>query len=501
MTFHAVAPPIGSYSNDETKLPPPAFTLTRLLIQRGLAFIYFIGFLIAANQFVPLAGQNGILPISLFLNSAKFWQAPSLFFIYASDSFLQGTAWFGVLLSLAAMAGLTERFGMAVSAVSWTLLWFVYMSFVNAGQTFYSFGWEMLLLEAGFLAIFLGDRKSAPPGIVIWLYRWLLFRLMFGAGLIKIRGDECWRDLTCMDYHYETQPLPNPLSWNLHHFPHLWHKIEVGGTHFIELILPFAYFIPRLAAWAGGITILFHMMLIFSGNLSWLNYITMVIAFACFGGTLSRRVSEGRVSMGWIRQGILALLTALIGFLSITPTMNLLSPRQKMNASFDPLHLVNTYGAFGSITRVRREVVLEGTDDAVPGPQTVWKEYEFKCKPGDVKRAPCIVSPYHYKLDWQMWFAAMNPYHYHPWILNLAGQLLENDPGVNRLISKNPFPEHPPRFVRAVWYQYRFTKPSERGKTGAWWVRVSLGEYLPPLSLNNPQFQSILQKFRAHIKK
>jgi len=495
MTFHAVAAPIAPLS-DGQKEPDPPFTLTRILIQRGLAFIYLIGFLIAVNQFVPLAGENGILPISLFLNTAKFWQAPSLFFVCSSDAFLQGTAWFGVILSLAALTGATERFGMAVSVAAWSLLWFLYMSFVNAGQTFYGFGWEMLLLESGFLAIFLGDRKSAPPGIVIWLYRWLLFRLMFGAGLIKIRGDECWRNLTCMDYHYETQPLPNPLSWNLHHFSPLWHKIEVGATHFIELILPFAYFIPPAAAWAGAVTIFFHLMLIFSGNLSWLNYITIVIAFACFG-----KSSGVPAPMGWIRQGVLVLLTVLVGVLSITPTMNLLSPAQKMNASFDPLHLVNTYGAFGSITRVRREVVLEGTNEAVPGPQTVWQEYEFKCKPGDVRRAPCVVSPYHYKLDWQMWFAAMNTYHYHPWVLNLVGQLLENSSGVQRLIQNNPFPDQPPKFIRAVWYQYRFTTAAERKVTKAWWVRVSLGEYLPPLSLQNPQFQSILRKFRAYIKK
>ena len=403
--FHAVAPKIADTAGPNRE-PQPAYFLTRIFIQRGLAFIYFIGFIIAANQFVPLLGQHGILPISLFLNSSKFWQEPSLFFLCSSDAFIQTTAWLGVLLSAAAMTGLTERHGMAVSVSVWTSLWFLYTSFVNAGQTFYSFGWEMLLLEAGFLAIFLGDQKSAPPVIVIWLYRWLLFRIMFGAGLIKIRGDECWRNLTCMDYHYETQPLPNPLSWWLHRFPHFWHKIEVGGTHFIELILPFAYFISPLVAWAGVITIFFHVLLILSGNLSWLNYITIVIAFSCIG-----RASGGRVFMSWIRQGVLVVLTTVIVLLSITPTFNLLSPQQKMNASFDPLHLVNTYGAFGSITKTRREVVLEGTSDTVIGPQTVWKEYEFKCKPGDVRRAPCIVSPYHYKIDWQMWFAAMNTYH------------------------------------------------------------------------------------------
>ncbi len=165
-----------------------------------------------------------------------------------------------------------------------------------------------------------------------------------------------------------------------------------------------------------------------------------------------------------------------------------------MNASFEPLHLVNTYGAFGSITRTRREIVLEGTQDSYPGPASVWKEYDFKCKPGDVRRAPCLVSPYHYKLDWQMWFAAMSTYRYHPWILNLAAKLLENDRPTLALMAANPFPSAPPRWVRATLYEYHFTSPLERKRSGAWWVRKPLGVYLPPLSLQNPQFQEVLRR-------
>ena len=469
-----------------TEHPSPEYRLTRWLIQRSLAFVYLIAFLIAARQFVPLLGNNGIAPIGPFLAEVPFRFSPSLFYWHSSDAFIQGCAFAGVALSVFAFTGLSEK-KMALSVLTWVSLWALYLSFVNVGQVFYGFGWETLLLETGFLAIFLGSEKSRVPVLVIWLYRWLIFRIMLGAGLIKLRGDECWRNLTCLDYHYQTQPLPNPLSWHFHKLPELWHKGEVLSTHFIELILPFAYFIPgAVCAAAGILTIGFHGMLILSGNLSWLNYITIVSALACFEDRFLARVIRVPLpelkSMGLARKAVLTLLGGLIGFLSLSPALNLLSPSQAMNASFEPLHLVNTYGAFGSVTRQRDEVILEGTDDPAPGPHTVWKEYEFKCKPGDVNRAPCVVSPYHYKIDWQMWFAAMSGYRYHPWILNFIAKLLHNDPATLSLIGKNPFPGMPPKWIRGRLFRYRFSTAEEKNKTGAWWVRDFIQDYLPPLS-------------------
>ena len=193
------------------------------------------------------------------------------------------------------------------------------------------------------------------------------------------------------------------------------------------------------------------------------------------------------------RKILLAGLVLFIGWRSIPPVKNMISPHQMMNASFEPFHFVNTYGAFGGITRKRFEIVLEGTDDERPGPASIWKEYEFKCKPGDVTRAPCVVSPYHYKIDWQMWFAAMNDFCYHPWILNLVAKMLAGDRQTLGLFARNPFPEQPPKFIRAVHYLYRFTTWEERSKTGAWWIRVRMGEYLPPLSLDQPAFTQILR--------
>jgi hypothetical protein len=472
------------------------YSLTRFTFQRLLAFIYFIGFLIAVNQFQGLSGSHGLLPVKLFVKKIDFWDSPSIFWFYNQDFFLIGMAWLGLGLSIAALAGLTDLFATWVSMLSWLLLWLIYLSFVNVGQTFYGFGWETLLLETGFLAIFLGPIKAPAPVIVIWLLRWVLFRLMFGAGLIKLRGDPCWRDLTCLKYHYETQPSPNPLSWYFHHLP-LWvHRGGVVFNHFVELIVPFGYFGPRpLRIAAGLITIVFQSMLIFSGNLSWLNVITIVICFSCFDdrflsmawGSLAAQL-PATAAVGGLPMPLIYMLAALVLFLSIKPVQNLLSPGQAMNTSFEPLHLVNTYGAFGSVTKVRTELTIEGSLDAAGDPQATWLEYGFKAKPGDILRRPPQVTPYHYKLDWQMWFAAMSPYYQNPWLLNLVGKLLQGEPEVLGLLRENPFPESPPKFIRINLWKYSFTDFGEK----AWWKRELVGEYLPPLSLQEPQFRQVL---------
>ena len=228
------------------------FWLTRFCFQRFLSFIYLIAFLVTLNQARGLIGESGLLPIRLFLGRVKFWDAPSLFWVNSSDQFLFIIALAGVFLSLMAITGLADSFGIWVSVGVWFLLWLFYLSFVNVGQTFYSFGWETLLLKVGFLAIFLGSSNIAPPKVIMRLLRWVLFRLMFGAGLIKIRGDECWRNLTCMMYYYETQPIPNPLSWYFHQLAPTVHKASVLFTHFVELIAPFGVFGPRVRRLLGG---------------------------------------------------------------------------------------------------------------------------------------------------------------------------------------------------------------------------------------------------------
>jgi hypothetical protein len=480
------------------------YRLTRRLFQRGLALVYGIAFLVAANQFVPLLGEHGILPVPRFVEAIPFTAAPSLFFLVPRDWAFTGAAWLGLALSLLALSGLSERRGWLLSAMTWGSLWVLYLSFVNVGQIFYGFGWETMLLEAGFLAIFLGGERTAPSGIVILLYRWMLFRTMFGAGLIKIRGDSCWRDLTCLYYHYETQPMPNPLAWYFHWLPKPVHRFGVVFNHLTELAVPFGYFAPQpFASIAGLVTIFFHLWLMASGNFSFLGLLTIVLAIPTLDDRMLRRILRLRKRSDGVElfsssspahRWAVRALAVLVGILSIGPALNLLSPQQAMNTSYDPLHLVNSYGAFGSITRPRYEVVVFGTSAEAIDARTPWREYAFKAKPGDPRRAPPQIAPYHLRLDWLMWFCGFTPWYQEPWFANFMAKLLQNDQGTLSLIAGNPFREKPPRFVRALLYEYRFTTPDERRKTGSWWVRELKNEYFPIVSLDDPDFRLLLQR-------
>lgn len=465
------------------------YWLARLVFERALAVIYVVAFVVAANQFRPLLGEHGLLPVPRFLAAVPFRESPSLFYLHYSDRFLTTLSWGGAILAATIVAGLPQSGPAWLLMLVWLVLWALYLSIVNVGQTFYGFGWETLLLEAGFIAIFLGPDWMAPPVTVLWVIRWLLFRVEFGAGLIKIRGDQCWRDLTCLYYHHETQPMPNPLSWYFHHMPKLVHRIEVAGNHIGQLVVPFALFGPQPAAGIAALAILIHQTwLVLSGNFSWLNVLTLTLAFAALDdgqlGTILP-LHHGALAAPPLWLTVLALaFTLAVAVLSFWPVRNMVSHRQLMNASFSPLHLVNTYGAFGSITKQRDEIVIEGTSDRELTTATVWKEYEFKGKPGDPFRRPPQVAPYHLRLDWLMWFAAMSPPWAYPWMVTLAQRLLEDDRPTLRLLRRNPFPDSPPVFVRATLYRYRFSTWTERRQTGAWWIRTPMAEYLPPLHLN-----------------
>lgn len=478
-------------------LDAPAYQLARWTLQRSLGGVYLVAFLVAANQFRPLAGARGLLPLGPFLERVPFRAAPSLFhWTGPSDRALATAAWTGVALSLLAVAGVSDAFGLPLSMAVWAGLWALYLSFVNVGQLFYGYGWETLLLEVGFLAVFLGSSDVPPTWITIWLVRWLLFRVMFGAGLIKLRGDDCWRRLTCLDYHYETQPMPNLLSWFLHRSPKPVHRMGVLFTHFAQVVAVWGVLVPGPVGWvAGAIVIAFQGMLILSGNLSWLNYLTLLLAFACFDDRVWGAVlPAGAVSLPVRFLGLpavpgerpftfdLAVLAValLVLVLSVRPVKNMISPRQLMNASFEPLHLVNTYGAFGSVTRERYEIVVEGET-----PEGEWREYGFRGKPGDPARRPPWVAPYHLRLDWQLWFSAMRPQAQERWFVRLVARLLEGDRRTLALLRDNPFPDAPPRRVRARHLLYRFTTPAERRETGHWWHRREVGTYLPPVSLDD----------------
>ena len=474
------------------------FLLTRTALQRGLALVFLIAFLNAVNQFKPLLGERGLLPVPQFVKEVSFRDSPSLFFLAPNDMAFTVAAWLGVLLSCAAVIGIADRYGTWLSMLVWAMLWVLYISFVNVGQIFYGFGWESILLEACFYAVFLGSRANNPQTMVIWLLRWLLFRVMFGAGLIKLRGDPCWRDLTCLDYHYETQPIPNFLSWFFHWAPEWTHRGGVLFNHFAELIVPLAYFLPQpISAIAGVVTILFQGTIFLSGNLSWLNFLTMILALSTFDDRFLSAILRMPAPIAHppplglkLAAGALAVMVAI---LSVRPIRNMLSPNQVMNTVYNRFHLVGTYGAFGSITRPRYEVIVEGTVDAVLNDSTKWREYEFRAKPGATGRMPPQIAPYHLRLDWLMWFAGFSSYQDHPWFVHFLEKLLEGDRPTLGLLRTNPFPDQPPRYVRALLYEYHFSDPEERSKTAQWWKRRIVREYFPPVSLASGPFREMLE--------
>ena len=473
------------------------YWLTRLLLERGIGIIYLIAFLVALNQFNPLLGENGLLPVPLWIKQVPFRESPSLFYFWPRNIAFTTFAWIGIVLSCVVISGYAYRYTWLNIAV-WIAIYLIYLSFVNVGQTFYAFGWESILLEACFFAIFLGGSKVVPQQIPIYLFRWLLFRIMFGAGLIKLRGDPCWRNLTCLNYYYETQPMPNPLSWFFHWAPQWVNKGGVLFNHFAELIVPFAYFLPQpIAGIAGIITIVFQLFIILSGNLSWLNWLTLFLAFS----TLDAKFLSFAGHFRWpqlnppiLATGIIdAVLLIVVAVLSFPVVVNMFSSRQIMNTSFNSLHLVGTYGAFGSITRTRYEVIVEGATDAVLTPATQWREYEFRGKPGQLNYRPPQIAPYHLRLDWLMWFAAMGSYQDYPWFVNFVAKLLQNDKAVLSLLRTNPFPDKPPRWVRAELYEYHFTTPAERQQTHNWWKRTYTSPYFPAVSMESPGFRAVLQ--------
>lgn len=409
-----------------------SYYLTRIVYLRALGLIYFVAFLVAQQQNRGLLGKDGLLPAYAYMKklreyypstSAGLQQHPSLLWFLddeAIDDNLERIAIAGMVLSVVVVLR-GEANGCMMA-----LLWMLYFSIVTVGQAFYSFGWESQLLETGFIAVFICplfqvDRWAPVSVVAIYANWWLIFRIMLGAGLIKVRGDECWLELSCMNYHYETQPVPNPLSRYLH-LNYGWvHVLETLGNHVVELLLPWLSLCARPWRIFNGVAqIAFQLVLILSGNLSFLNWLTIVPSLCFFDDQFllhlhifPRRVEAYANRMETIKRGrkigyfryltnIVLFGVILLGSIPVVQNMIALNVRQRMNTNFGALRLVNSYGAFGSITKRRTEVVLEGTTGDVSklGEDAVeWVEVEFWCKPGNVSRAPCIITPYHYRLD------------------------------------------------------------------------------------------------------
>lgn len=495
----------------QTSANQPTYWLTRFVILRLLGVIYAVAFLVLINQILPLIGSDGLLPVGNYLrdisrslgsNVAAFLRLPSLFWFGHSDTALLTVAWIGFLLSCLVVAGYAN-------AIILFLLWFLYMSFVHVGQDWYGYGWEIQLTETGFLAIFLCPLidmrpipKYAPPLLIIILFRWLIVRIMLGSGLIKWRGDDTWRNATALYYHFETQPIPGPLSRWFHFLPRAVLKVGVWFNFMAELVAPFFAFYPRIARHiAGVIMVLFQFNIILSGNLSFLNWLTIIPALACFDDgfwsvilpkVLVRKAQVAAASAEESKPMLTTsrIVAGLIALLSVQPVLNMLSSQQIMNTSFDPLDLVNTYGAFGTVGQERLNVVFEGTSDNDSTDAAHWKPYLYKGLPVLLDKQPPQIAPYQLRLDWQMWFASMSTPEEYIWTVHLVSKLLHNDASAISLFANNPFPNAPPRYVRAVLYKYRFVKPNAQH---LWWNRERVSLWLLPLSANDPRLIAILQ--------
>jgi hypothetical protein len=490
------------------------YRLTRFVLLRFLGLVWFVAFLSAAQQFIPLVGHDGLLPADLFVERvvsrfgspwAVFWEAPSLFWFRCDDAMILAVTWTGVMISALVMCGFANSLMLLV-------LWALYFSLLPIGQEWFQYGWDIQILETGFLGVMLCPLldprpfpRRAPPILIVWLYRWLIWRIMMGAGLIKLRSDSCWTDLTALYYHYETQPIPNPLARWLHFAPKWFHQAGVLTNHFVELVVPWFGFYGRWARHISGVLMVGFMgVLIITGNLSFLNWLTIIPALACFDDSFWRKVlprkwlgcadasAAEHVGCSRVHLIVTLLFSGIVLWLSIAPVKNLFfTDQQAMNGSFDKLHLVNTYGAFGSIDRERFELVFEGTQDSIPEMLADWREYEFKAKPTDPMRRPVVITPYHYRLDWAAWFPWSKVPGRNDWLPHFLWKLLHNDPGTLSLLAGNPFPDAPPKWLRVSVYRYKFAPPGQAD--GAWWTREHVGTHVRPVSLESANLRQPIE--------
>jgi predicted DCC family thiol-disulfide oxidoreductase YuxK len=498
------------------RLEPPAYFLTRRLFLRALGLVYLVAFVSLWTQISGLIGHDGILPTDQLLPAIqqhyaaqgigpeRFYLVPTLSWLDASDGFLHCQCAAGTVLAILLILGIAPVPCLA-------LLWLLYLSLVTVGRDFLGFQWDNLLLEAGFLAIFFAPlqllprpaREAPPSRLVLWLLRLLLFKLMFSSGCVKLlSGDPTWRNLTALTFHYYTQPLPTWIGWYASQLPLWFQKFSCAATFGIELGAPWLIFGPRRIRFLGATAIAFlQILILLTGNYTFFNWLTLALCLLLLDDFIldkivSRKLrplfffslqpSAFSLSPRWPRPFI-AVLTIVIlsasGF-QLAATLGfrspLLYPFAWVAEQLTPLRTVNNYGLFAVMTTDRREIIVEGSNDG-----TNWLAYEFKYKPGNVNRRPAFVAPFQPRLDWQMWFAALADVRQNPWFVNFCERLLQGSPDVLALLAKNPFPNHPPRYIRAELYDYHFTNFAERRATGAWWKRELIGQYLPAISVQN----------------
>ncbi len=468
---------------------PGPFELTEALFLRLLGLIYIAAFASFWPQIVGLLGSGGVTPAGQILSAMRnefgriaFFDVPTLFWFGISNAALVGCCIAGCVAGLSLAIGIFSRLSAAIC-------WVLYLSIVAAGPPFTGFQWDALLLESGFLALFAG----APW--LVWAYRFLLFRLMFESGAVKLLShDPNWRNLHALRFHFMTQPLPNPVAYYVYRAPPRLLDAMTAATLAIELAAPFLLFGPRLLRYVGvGLLMLLQVLVLLTGNYAFFNLLALALClwplddrtFLPLRAMLERRwpkpgnpftgfrmlrpfssiVIAGLIAIGAIQ--LIGMFVPAAGTLARTPL-----------SWIAPFEIVNTYGLFAVMTTTRPELVIQGSDD-----QTNWREYSFRYKPGELHRGLPLVAPYQPRLDWQMWFAALGNIQENSWVGNLMYRLLTGEPSVARLLDPPPFPK-PPRYMRVLLYQYEFTRPSERARTGAVWQRQLQGVWFGPVSLS-----------------
>jgi hypothetical protein len=477
--------------------------LSRWLFLRLLGLVYLVAFVSLWVQVDGLVGSRGILPAQSLLAEAsaalgreRYWRLPTLYWLWPTDAMLHALCAAGAALAVLLVAGIAPVPCLAG-------LWIAYLSLELVGQEFLAFQWDILLLETGFLAIFVAPldlwprlgRETPPPKVIVWMLRWLVFRLMFSSGAVKLlSGDPTWRSLTALEYHYWTQPLPTWIGWYANLLPPWMQQLSCALMFAIELGAP-------ILVWGGSrermVAFVFlaglQVLIFATGNYCFFNVLTIALCVMLLDDSVwpagARRLLEkgepGRGS-AWPRwatapvAGLLLLLGVLQMFSLSRLGIDWPAPLRLVQRAAAPFRLVSSYGLFAVMTTTRPEIVVEGSDDGA-----TWKEYEFRWKAGDPSRAPAFVEPHQPRLDWQMWFAALGRYDQNPWFLAFVLRLLQGSPEVSALLLRNPFPDRPPRFVRAVRYLYHFTNLAERRATGNWWTREAQSLYLPAVSLES----------------
>jgi predicted DCC family thiol-disulfide oxidoreductase YuxK len=470
---------------------PPQYDLVAPLFLRLLGLIFLAAFTSFGVQALGLIGSHGILPLADLVGAIgsragaeRFYLMPMVFWWNTGDLAIQAVCWCGAGLSLLLMFNRLAR-------ASLFLLYVLYLSLLYGGQDFMTFQWDTFLLETGFLALLL----SFAPAAGLWLLRWLLFRFMFMSGMVKLlSGDPNWWDLSALSYHFFTQPLPTPLAWYAAQLPPSVLKAATGGMFVVELFLPFLIFFPRRLRFAGafGILLLQGCILI-TGNYNWFNLQTMLLCLLLFDDAALRKILPQHLRLlaagprptlrpeARFLVGALALLIVLSSLVQLDQRFGGRPPAaaQAVDRLIEPLHIVNAYGLFAVMTTERDEIVIEGSYNGVD-----WREYEFRYKPGDVSRRPPWNIPHQPRLDWQMWFAALDDPRRLRWFPRFLEKLLLNEPAVTDLLETNPFKDRPPKYLRAQFYDYRYARRTERGN-GRWWERKPLGLYFPVVQLKS----------------